>query len=289
MEPTNWDSIKLTVQEVIFRILQILKALPTWQRLVLIVCALGLIPGYFVAKIGTRVIVEQQNKKYLVSARPSFSNPQAIGVEPVTMLTILPGEYAAYAKITNPNFELAAPSVRYEMKFFNASNEQRESTKGTLFLLPGETKYLVAPRIVAPERLVKGTVTLGEVQWQKRADIPVVKLKASDPIRGNQTDPQAFFVEGDVLNDSPYRLKKVSITLLLYGKNNKIIAVSSRDEFDIPSRTRRAYRLTWPGVFSNDVQKIEVQTETNTVDDSNLLLEKIEQNPDSLDRPTSDR
>jgi hypothetical protein len=286
MDPNFKDSVKVGAQEGLLRVAQSLQSLPKWQRITIIVVIIGIIPGFFIAKYGSYFAAKAYYKKYAVTARPSFSNPQAAQSSAVSVLAIGGGEYAAYAKITNPNFELSSPGGQYEMTFVNAKNEQVATTSGTFFLLPGQSKYVVASRIKSSEKITSGKITLSGVSWQKRDDAPTIKLRSTDPHGENQTNPQAYVVSGEVANDSPYTLKRVRIILLLHDSSDRIVAVSSRDEFDVTPRSRRAYQQTWPGVFSSQVSRIEVQAETNTLDDVNLKVEPVNTNSGGgLDRP----
>jgi hypothetical protein len=286
MEPIFKDSAKLKVQELLLRGNQFLQTLPRGQRLILLVSIIGLVPGFFVAKLGARFFAEKYYARYISLAQPSFVDPRAVQSDPVVVLPIFSGEYAAYVKIINPNFELAASGIKYEMQFFTSTNQQIATSRGNLFLLPGQSKFVVIPKITASERIVKATINFSSVSWQKRTSIPTVKLRTSSPVVRNQTSPQALVVSGEVLNESPYHLKKISLTLLLYDRNNKIIAVSSREEYDVPARGRRAYTQLWSEVFSSNVVRVEVQAETNTLDDTNLQISEIQKTPgSSLDRP----
>jgi hypothetical protein len=129
-----------------------------------------------------------------------------------------------------------------------------------------------------------------EPSWQKKLNIPSVKLITALPNFYNMIDPPAFVAEGYVQNSSPYRLKQVRLTFLVYNSAKQIMTISQRDEFDLKPYERRAYKQLWPNLRLTTVQNVKVIAETNVLDPANLQLDTGSSGPASdLSRPQNEQ
>ena len=99
-----------------------------------------------------------------------------------------------------------------------------------------------------------------------------MELTTSKPVSSYQTAPPAFVLQGDFFNNSPYELKKVRLTFVLFNPNVQIIGVSQRDESTIKPFERRAYKQLWPNSAVPELGKIDVTADTNTLDENNLTV-----------------
>jgi hypothetical protein len=249
------------------------RVMTKWKRVMILAILIALVPGYLLARFGTEQLLRLQYARQALVAHPGFSTSTDPVIGAVTLIKNPTGNWSAYALVTNPNLDLATETLGYTMTFENGNGREVYSTTGTTYLLPNEKRYIVVPRIESTEQLSSATLTLGEVNWQKKLSIPEVSLKASEPITSEELNPLAFFAEGAVVNNSPYDLSAVRIVFLLFDQNNKAIGVSQRDEFTIPAFGRRAYKQQWPGLYQADVRKVQVIATTNTLDSTNVKIQ----------------
>lgn len=280
------EEIKIKIEEIVITIVQALKTLPAVVRLVLITAAIAIIPGFFLIRFVSQAWWNHQYAGFRIEARPSFQNPKQAVVSPVTVLALGNNNYAAYAQVTNDNFELAADNITYNFSFKTGGGDVAASKSGSLFLLPSEKKYLVVPRFSAPEAIVSGTLTLDPVHWQKRFSIPRVSLTGLRPDLSAQVATDPFTVEAAVRNDSPYQLKKVDLIMLAYGPGSQIKAVIARQELTVNPGEVRKFPVSWPGLDPLTIVKIDVLPQTDVLDSNNLLLMESAQGGSDLRRPS---
>lgn len=263
----------LAAEQAGFSLTTSFKQMPGWKRNLVLVLLFALVPGYLLARFGTEQMLRLQYARQALVAHPSFSAPVDPTVSAVTVIKNPSGNYSAYTIVTNPNLDLTAENISYQIAFQTATGQEVNRVSGTIYLLPNEKRYVVIPRIETTEQLSSGNLTLGEVQWQKKLSIPEVQLKVSEPITYEEVNPLTFFAEGAVVNNSPYDLGAVRLVFLLFDQDNKVIGVSQRDEFQVPAFGRRAYKQQWPGLYKADVYKVQVIASTNAMDPQNLKIQ----------------
>jgi len=267
------EKIELEIQEAELGIQQQLYRLPALVRWAVIICVLGLIPAYYVAKSASFNYWQAKYEPELISAKPSFTSPLPPKLSDVRIFVTGEQDYSAIVEITNQNVDLTLPETAYDFRFFNSNNELVHTAKDKLFLLPDQKKYVFAPRFISQEKIVSANLVLPEtLNWQKRLSIPKVSLSASTPTFSQSLNPLAFVVEGNFVNNSPYNLAKVRLSFLVFNRSNQIIMVSQRDESTLKPFERRAFKQLWPGIYAVDIGGVKVTAETNVLDNTNLLL-----------------
>ncbi len=287
------DQIELGIEEAELEVEKTLDQFPPVLKWLIIITVVGLIPGYFIAKNVSHKIWTKKLSGSVVTATPSFSDPKNPTLLGIDITSVGENNYSAVATLENENLELSLENVPYEFKFFNEKGEQVYVSPGKFFLLPGQTvssgktKYIVVPRFTTNEKINSAKLELPEkLPWQKRLSIPQVKLVTPQPKSYYQTDPLAFVVEGTVQNLSPYSLGQVRLIFLIYNNENQVIAISARTENFLISNERRSYKQLWPNVVSEEIAKIVVVAETDTLNKENLHLTADETGPaGDLDRP----
>lgn len=284
------DKIELEIQEAEFKIQQNFGRMsPLFKTLtaVLLICA---IPSYFAVKGLSAKYWQAKYRSLQTTAKPSFTNPKDPKIEGPFLTSIGEGIYSAVFILNNENLELSLNNTPYRIQFYNEQGENIYAESNKLFLLPNQKKYLVVPRIVTSEKIVSADLQFSQpLHWQKRLHVPDIKLITSVPEFYHQFNPVAFVVEGNVENSSPFELKQIRLTFLVYNNERKLIAASQRDEFAVKPFEKRSYKQLWPNVFSENAAYVQVFGETNSLDPANVQTPSIEKNSSSdLDRPSAD-
>jgi len=282
------DKIELEIEEAEVEAGKRLRELSGIVRWFFIFCAVGIIPGFFIAKAISHGVWVRNYNQYLIASHASFAEPLPPAISDTTITTSGQGSYSAVASITNENLDLSLDGVPYSYTFLNQKGEVVHTNKGTLFLLPNQKKYIVVPRIVTAETITSANLEIGtDLPWQKRLYVPEVSLLTGKPQTINQSEPVTFIVEGDVQNNSPYNLGKIHLVFILRDADKKIIGASERNEFTVKPFERRGYRQLWPQIYGTTVASVEVKAETNTLDNANLVLPEQTATPaSSLVRPS---
>ena len=278
------DKIELSIQEAELGTQQALSQFPPFLKWLLILGILAIIPSYLIAKnISYKIWVARYAQGQL-TAKKSFTDAKDPKWADVSVTTLGDGVYSAVIQINNPNLDLSANNIPYQFSFLNSKKEVLYTETGKLFLLPNQTKYVIVPRFNTTEQIVYANFQLqGKVNWQKKLKLPEVKFNLSQPNTYQQALPPAFVAEGDFTNQSPYTLKQVRLTFVLFDSSQKIIGTSQRDEFTVTPFERRTFKQLWPNLYAPNFSSVKVMADTNTLDPSNLSVDSIPTNSSSSD------
>lgn len=266
------SGVVLGVQENAFRLKTWYESLFPWQRVLLIILLALMIPGFFTVRYGLELVMVRQYSQNALVAHPAYSSPEDIKQTKVSIIANPNNTFSAYALVENPNLDLASEELRYTFNFFNSSNQQVYTSSGVSYLLPNQKRWLVVPRVETLEVLSRAELEIEDPAWQKRLSVPEVELKMNEPYTYQQESPLATITEGSVINNSPYSLRQVSLVVVLYGANNQVLAVSTREEYTLRPYERRAYIMQWPGINRSAVTKIGLEAYTNSLDPNNLTV-----------------
>jgi len=282
-----FDSIKIKIQEAAISLVFALRSLPPLMRIIVVFCAVGIVPGYFAVRYVSRTFWDYRYRGAEITARSSFQNPKAPTVGSAVVLPLGNSAYSAYAEVTNENFELSADNIGYKFSFKTSTGETAYTTTGKLFLIPGGKYIVAAPRFIAIQPISSGSLALDQIHWQKRPSVPKVALTPIRPDAGNPISSDPFTVEAAVRNDSPYQLKKVELVIIVYDRDKKIQAVSVRQEFTVNPNEVRKFPITLPGLSLSKIATIDLVPQTDVLDPSNLLLMERNSTGSDLGRPTN--
>ena len=282
------DKIEVDIGLAELKTQQALQRFPPAMRWMLVICVVLIIPAYFIAKGASYRYWSKNYRQYLISAKPSFTNPKDPEKSDIFLTTTGNGNYGAAMQITNDNLDLALPETGYQFTFFDAKGEQVYQESGSAFLLPNDKKYLVVPRFTSQQPVKGANFSWTQaLAWQKRASIPQINIQTSSPNTYNQFIPPAFVAEGNYLNNSPYQLAKVRLTFLVLDRTGAIVAVSRRDDSTVAPYERRSYKQLWPNVYGDPSYAMKIFAETNPLDPQNLTLPATPTTPASdLSRPS---
>lgn len=263
------EEAKYNIRLVWLSFLQALYSFPPLQRVVLVVGVIMLIPGYWITRVGAKTYYNYSYNKQLVAAHSSFTSAQTAQVAETKIFPLKTGGYIAYAKITNPNLDLAGFDIPYTFSIRNSRKEEVYTTTGHTFMLPGKEQYLMTTAFPGKDGATEASVSFGSIHWQKRFEIPTVKL--TTPAVAFSDSSAGLRLEGSVINNSAYTLGNVRLTFLMYDNSGKLVGVTQRDESDIESRDRRSFPQVWPGsIMASEVSRIEPFAITNSLDVRNL-------------------
>ncbi len=281
------DKVELDIDLAELRAKQALDRFPPVLRWILIICVIGTIPAYYIAKNASAGFWGGRYKALMISARPSFTNPQNPKQSDVSLTKASDNTYGAAILISNPNLSLSLPPTPYTFTFFDNTGSQVYQESGTLFLLPNQSAYVVAPRFTSQSGVARANFAFtSPLNWQKRANIPKVDIQASQPNSYNQIQPPAFVAEGSYLNNSPYQLAQVRLVFLVYNSGHNIVGVSERTDYTIAPYERRGYKQIWPNIFAGPGTAVKVFSYTDPLDPANLNLPAASGSPASdLSRP----
>ncbi len=183
------------------------------------------------------------------------------------------GKYDFYVKVTNPNATFGDKNFYYTLNFKNSSGTVIATRKGSNFILPGETKYVIESNVVAAEKPTTFDFAINSADWvefnsyYEKPDIQVVN-KNYDEISGGVGFSEA---SGLLKNKSPYDFDLIKVEVILTDGNGKILALNSTQMNTVVSGEQRDFHATWPNSFPGTVRNMEAQVEVNVFRSDNFL------------------
>ena len=270
----NVEGAIIGVEEKGFNFVNQFKAMAVWKQRLVLGLLIAIIPAFLIARLGTEQFYTQKYGRQALSAHPSFDIAQNPLLDEVTVIRNPNDTYSAVVQVTNPNLDLAATGISYTADFLDDAKQIIYKAPGTFYLLPNERKYLVFPRIVTNGKgIASASIKLGDVQWQKKLAIPEVKLRSTEPMLSDETNPLTFTVNVSVINESPYRVGTARTVTLLYDQSDRIIGVGQRDESALLPYGRREFKQFWPGIYKSQVKRVVVLPTTNLLDPNNITID----------------
>lgn len=174
-------------------------------------------------------------------------NPEALVVVKTGLLAVAPGIYSAYAQIRNPNAELSARAVSYRFLFRGAGAPQ--SFSGETYLLAGQSRFVLLAAASLSSSPESVDLVFDGVTWVRRVPAFQVKFDVLQKNTGRSAEGGTF-VEFLVKNPQGYRIKKVDVQAIVFGRaGQEIFAVNSGQFTDLKPFESRYVRLVWPAAL----------------------------------------
>ena len=172
------------------------------------------------------------------------------------------GDYDFVAKIFNPNTHYGASQIDYSIGLAGAGIK-----RGTTYLLPGQTKYVVATSLRTPTEVASAGLKVNSIQWEK-INMPAGEVELVNR-RGVFSEDKSSF-EGVVFNDSNYDFDSVEVSVILFDSSNFIVGVNRTEIRTLLARTERSFKVIWPAP-QNTAARADVQISTNLFENSNFI------------------
>jgi len=186
------------------------------------------------------------------------------------LIEVKPGDYDFVAQINNQNSFYGASLVRYNLNL-NKEDGTLLSKNGTVFILPGQTRFIIVPGIRNDGILTGASIDITEVGWEKvesfeNISFPVQR-KSYLVINNN-----GVFSELDavILNNSDFDFDKVEVGIILFSAEEEIIAVNRTDIRTFISRTERGFKISWPTEFPESIRQ-DIEVLTNVFENANFI------------------
>lgn len=199
----------------------------------------------------------------LVSIQP----PQIISQEFIKVDGL---DYDFVAIIKNPNIDFGASSVFYEVSIFGRDGNLINVLSDSISLLPGQTRYEIISPIETNQEISNIVFEINNVDWQKIKEY----IPQSLFLVKNQEyllDQASSRLRATLFNNSNFDFDRVDIYIVLFGDNNKILAVNKTDIRTLLARTDRFFEVKWPEPFKGEVRRIEIEAYTDVFKNENFI------------------
>lgn len=200
-------------------------------------------------------------------------NLAPIKIISIKLLNIENNDYDFVAKVNNLNTDYGSPDAEYEITFYNVSGNQVSQKRGSFYILPGQTRYILETPLKFSEPISRADMAIKNVDWQQldplsAGGVPLISKNVSY----SQINQTGVFskVGGSIQNDSFFDLGEVEVLTVLYDKSDSIIAVNRTNIQTFLARTSRGFETTWYFPFIGQVVRSDVEAHTNVFENSNF-------------------
>lgn len=179
------------------------------------------------------------------------------------------------ARIRNPNTEWGAEKIFYTFTLKDAANKDVKSLKGTAYILPKQTSFVVIPRVNISSSNIKDIhLDITGVRWRKFSNFIKLDLNVKDIILTNPTNDPEFKTQLSalIINNSLFGLQDIKVIGVLFNQLKNPIAVNTGAIQTVLSGERRGVEMFWPYIISgSDFSNIEIEAYSNVFEHQNFV------------------
>ncbi len=194
-------------------------------------------------------------------------------VREITFLPTDRGKYDIVARIFNPNNDIGAASFRYALLLRDAAGQELARVDGTNFILPQETKSLLAFNLEPGQVPAKAVIELSDFEWTRLREYrakPELNIYSKRYIEN--PDPSVFgAVTGTLVNESIYDFRKIQLKVVLRDATGVPVAVNQSEMQTVSVGREQDIRIVFPQPFVGTVAQIDIEVEANIYDSENFL------------------
>ncbi|MFZ1626695.1 MAG: hypothetical protein WAT81_02710 [Candidatus Moraniibacteriota bacterium] len=194
----------------------------------------------------------------------------------VREITFIPGDrghYDVVARIFNPNNDIGAASFRYALFLRDDSGEELVRVTGENFILPQETKTLLAFNLEPQQVPAKAVIELSDFEWTRLREYrakPELNIYSKRYV--GKPDPAVFgAVIGTLVNESIYDFRKIQIKVVLRDAAGLPLAANQSDMQTVNVGREQDIRIVFPQPFAGTVAQVDIEAEANIYDQDNFL------------------
>ena len=208
----------------------------------------------------------------------------------VNLLNVSGSDYDVVARVRNPNTRFGSPRVAYEFVFYDITNTEIFRKPGIFYILPGQTKYIVASPVFLPSKASLAEIKINNVMWQELDQISEggINLVATPPNYTIFKLPALYSrLSSFVVNNSDFDLGKADVAIVLYDKQNEPIALNKTEITTLTSRERRGFEVSWFKPFEGTPERFDIEVYTNVFSNANFIktFGKTERFQQFIDEP----
>jgi len=174
------------------------------------------------------------------------------------------GTYDAVALIENPNVSAGVEEASYFFKVYDSNNILIVEREGKTRINPNDRLVVLESGLATGERLPARTLFefRGELKWiRTEGEKPLLRVER-EALDTTQTQPR---LKATLLNQSLEDLEDVVVTVLLYDKNDNVIAVSKTEVEILPRSASKDIVFLFPQSFLNVPVRIDIIPQLNAI------------------------
>lgn len=191
---------------------------------------------------------------------------------------IVPGEagkYDALVRITNPNSLLGAARFDYSFNFLDGSGKIVAKSIGTNFILPGQTKYVLAFNL-SPEAIPESLdFEISSFEWSKfsQYEEPDIAIYSREFSLAGGGETGFAKLQAKMRNQSGYDFRQITDKAVIRNGNGDPVAINKTGFNDVRMNEEREINFNWNSTFQIDPvsARIEIEPEVNVFESDNYM------------------
>lgn len=185
------------------------------------------------------------------------------------------GRYDVVARIFNPNNDIGAASFQYSLLLRDASGKEIGRVTNSSFILPQETKTLLAFNIEPTVAPAKAVIELSDFKWTRlRGYRAKPELNIYSKRYVEHPNQSAFGAAlGTVVNESIYDFRRIRVKVVLRDDAGRPLAANQTELQTVNVGREQEITLVFPQPFAGTVTQVDVEAEANIYDQENFLQE----------------
>lgn len=199
---------------------------------------------------------------------PDLDSPKVVSTK---LIEARENDYDFVAEIQNPHSQFGAPEVIYELTVYNGGDEILNKIEGLLYILPGQTKYLIIPSLLTDRRAERTELIIKSARWQKIDSLEGLNLVVRREKYNLAVGGDSSTLDAVIFNDSDFDFEVVDIEVVLFDSRNNILGVNKSDIRTFVAGTERHFVVAWPFPLGDRVARTEIRVATNLFENSNFI------------------
>jgi hypothetical protein len=110
------------------------------------------------------------------------------------------------------------------------------------------------------------------VQWGKLSGIGKPQLGVYSKKFGAASAGGGSEAGGVIRNESGYDLKRIDATIVVRDENGDVVGINMTERDSMRAKEEQTFNVTWPNSIEGNVQKMEVDPQTNIFDSQNFSI-----------------
>lgn len=204
--------------------------------------------------------------------------PENLQMDPAIFIPAENNRFDIAFRLVNPNTNYGASRIDYNIKIISSDGLEISSRADSTFILPAGSDSSDASKKWVVEHGFKSEsganieVTLTNIIWELTKEnlvLPrLIILNRAYNLLDNS--PEYAEAKGILKNDSPYNFDLIEIQVLLFGEDDKLVAVRKTEARTMRTGERREFRVSWRTPMEK-VSRVEMVAYTNVFLNENLV------------------
>lgn len=189
------------------------------------------------------------------------------------LLKVSDFDYDFLVEIKNPNTDLGAAEVFFELRLLDGDGQFIAVKTGSMSLLPGQTRYEIISPIITEKEIFRTEFKITNISWERlRSFIPQNLFLIKNKDYASLPSEQGFFrLRATVFNNSNFDFDRVDVSVVLFDSNNEAVAVNRTDIRTFIKGTNRFFEVMWPNEFQGKVDRVEINAHTDVFNNANFI------------------